>query len=187
MDAIRTAALAAFVAISSLSVPALGNELDRRVSVEQIGSGNRANINSRSNTGDARILQDGTGQSLTLDQSGNGGNEAEITSYGISNLVEVSQDAEGGGSNALFVLQNGSDNQAYLAQSAAYGDPNQMNLIQNGNLNEARLDQHGSGNTLALEQQGDANQADLAQIGDGLSLGVAQYGGAALTITQTGP
>lgn len=109
---------------------------------------------------EAYLRQNGTGNALSVTQSGGSGNQAGSATSPTSVVTYVQQgtDATAANNNLLTIVQSGSNNRA--------------GAITGGN----GIRQSGNGNTLALTQSSDGNYVNR----------VTQSGGSTATITQQG-
>jgi hypothetical protein len=168
---------------------------DTGVFINQIGSGNGAEVSQSTNTSHARITQDGADNFVGLEQSESGRHYAEIAQDGDDNVLNASQ--SGSGDTALRFAQTGEFNTATIVQSDSgnsftaaeviqQGTNNEISLLQNGSDNQARLSQSGDGNAMTANQLGSGNRLEWTQNGSGLSdLSITQSGSQTMLISQT--
>jgi len=161
----------AFAQGTANGVPSLGTAPAPNANASNFATGPNANSNSQSfnssranYVNDAYVLQQGTSQYATVNQTGglNGGSPAASNQ---SDLLQV-----GGRGNNAFVTQtyNGAGgapkNIAYIRQDGIDGTATQ---IQEGSSNTASIEQIGNGfstgNTAYQNQQGDEHKASIRQ------------------------
>lgn len=126
----------------------------------------------------AALLQNGTGNTLRLDQQGSLGgasNQAYVEQVGTANALGLVQ---AGGSNVISAAQQGAGNQATLTQQ---GQGNTSNLLQLGNNNrltgvvaadrtELNIRQDGSNNQVSSEVRENQRSYTINQYGNNNSL-----------------
>lgn len=169
---------------------------ERGVFVTQIGDASRADIVQHNPDSFARVVQDGTGNTVDLGQTGDAAHRAQIGQDGDDNRVDAGQ--AGDGPTELTLLQEGNGNTALVAQRETAadalsraailqrGNDNSLVLLQDGTDNQASLTQTGNGNTMTATQLDSGNRLQWAQNGDGLpDLQITQNGGASIQITQS--
>lgn len=199
ISAIRSASCCLLIgglALTGLAPAFAQSAPERGVFVTQIGDSSRVDATQQNANSLARIVQDGDGNQVTLDQDGTAAHRAQIAQNGDGNTVTAQQG--GDGTADLALAQDGDQNTAVLfqnelsatAQTAAAilqrGNGNTIILAQDGSDNSARLDQVGDDNTMTATQLNSSNRLEWSQSGDGLAdLGVVQTGNGNLQITQS--
>lgn len=192
----RLLAGATVVAMLAAGPVAAQSATERGVFVTQIGDSARAEITQQNSDSLARIVQDGDGNQITLNQTGTAAHRAQIAQDGDGNIVTALQDGDGIADLAL--VQEGDQNSALLfqnelsasAQTTAAvvqrGNGNTIILAQDGTDNQARLTQDGDGNEMTATQLNGGNRLEWSQTGDNLAdLGVEQTGNGNIQITQS--
>ncbi|WP_379923273.1 hypothetical protein [Erythrobacter sp. R86502] len=167
---------------------------ERGVFVTQIGENAVASVTQTNADSFARIVQEGDGNEVELDQNGAAVQRAQIVQNGDNNNVLAQQE----GSVVLALAQEGNQNIAVTFQNESLanaqttaavvqsGNGNSLMLAQDGSNNSAELNQVGDDNTMTATQLGNSNQLEWTQIGNGLSdLGIVQTGNGNLQITQS--
>lgn len=165
-----------------------------RVWVEQVGSGNSAQLNqSGTDLQDAAIYQTGNDNRATVTtfagragvgviQTGNG-NGADVTfdtsrsglevlQTGNNNYARVSE--HDGGFFSVRAAMNGNGNSAYIDVTGTWGD---VQTLQNGDYNELRVTQDNNGfesNIANITQSTSFNFASIAQVGAGMTATIVQ-------------
>ena len=137
---------------------------------------------------DARARQQGAGNLVDIDQSGNAHSARAEELLGYSNDIEIVQTggdaaAQTGGNNDARISVRGDLNEVYIGQD---GDRNRVNVNMQTQQNDGNildLQQVGSGNQLDMrfKSRNDDNTVTTYQIGTGNTLGAVGGGADGVT------